>query len=193
MKLTFQIFMLLFSISLLTFSCGKDDESDDNDAACEGIICENGGNCNNGDCACPDNFTGPSCETPVPVTSVKLNSVTIKSFPAGTVFGGGWDENNGKPDITFQILNPSGTVAYSHDEIITDALASNEYTLFASNFNFSSPDASYTLLLLDDDGNGSNETITEYQFIPKYTDGISGILELTGGSSRIDVFVTNNY
>jgi len=30
---------------------------------CEDVTCENGGTCDDGDCMCPDGFTGTNCET----------------------------------------------------------------------------------------------------------------------------------
>jgi hypothetical protein len=45
---------------------------------CEGVICENGGNCVNGDCNCPPQWTGSDCsqeETPI---KMRFSSIPIK-------------------------------------------------------------------------------------------------------------------
>ncbi len=42
------------AILLLAPSCSKD--------ACDGVVCQNGGNCVEGNCECPPGFSGASCE-----------------------------------------------------------------------------------------------------------------------------------
>ncbi|MFK7809111.1 MAG: hypothetical protein AB8F74_15010 [Saprospiraceae bacterium] len=192
MKLSFQILVLFLSVSLLTFSCGKDEESDDSQVECEGITCENGGSCNDGECGCPQNFTGISCETPVPVISVKLNSVTVKGFPVNTTSGSAWDDNAGKPDITFQIRDVNNNILYTHGNVITDANANDNHLLNVSGFIFENPKINHSILLLDNDGSETADVIDEFQFIPEYAPGTSGIITLSN-NSKLDIFVTNNY
>lgn len=49
-----KIWKLLLFCGLVFFSCAKDP--------CEEVSCQNGGNCIDGICECPDGFEGPFCE-----------------------------------------------------------------------------------------------------------------------------------
>lgn len=49
--------MIALFVGALCFTSCKD--------ACEDVTCENGGTCNDGDCNCPNGFTGTNCETAV--------------------------------------------------------------------------------------------------------------------------------
>ena len=55
MRLLFSFYLLLFSTSILLFQSSCADP-------CEGVVCQNEGICNDGSCACPDNFIGPTCD-----------------------------------------------------------------------------------------------------------------------------------
>jgi len=57
--LTIQNFLMLailfLGLGMLTTSCEQDP--------CEDVTCLNGGSCEDGDCVCPDRYTGEECET----------------------------------------------------------------------------------------------------------------------------------
>jgi hypothetical protein len=44
---------------LLLESCNKDEEILD---PCANVTCQNGGDCNDGSCDCPEGFSGVNCE-----------------------------------------------------------------------------------------------------------------------------------
>lgn len=54
LKLVFLPFVLICSIFLVQ-SCSKD-------SSCDGIVCENDGICENGQCECPEGYSGVHCE-----------------------------------------------------------------------------------------------------------------------------------
>ncbi len=57
------LFTFLITIScffaVVYTSCSK---SNDNPASCDGILCQNGGQCRNGKCVCPYGYEGANCE-----------------------------------------------------------------------------------------------------------------------------------
>lgn len=53
------IVLSLFSFSVLTKSCDKEEDSLD---LCSNIICENNVTCENGVCSCPEGYSGDNCE-----------------------------------------------------------------------------------------------------------------------------------
>ncbi len=55
-NLTLGIATVLFAIISLTISSCTTDK-------CEGVICQNGGTCNDGSCACTTGYEGTNCQT----------------------------------------------------------------------------------------------------------------------------------
>ena len=59
------LFIFFLGSSLLIFNgCEKDP--------CEATICNNGGYCANGDCVCPEGFTGSDCSQQETPTKIQL-------------------------------------------------------------------------------------------------------------------------
>lgn len=86
--------LLALSLIFTVASCSLFDP-------CSGVVCENGGTCNDGDCECTDAFTGESCATYIPVqarldngqtplklfqSGVKLDSLYGKNYAGGIIF-----------------------------------------------------------------------------------------------------------
>ena len=61
-------------------SCNTDENN-----SCDGIVCQNGGTCDDGSCDCPPGFTGEFCETP-DNSSGNININSTVQF-TGTVNG----------------------------------------------------------------------------------------------------------
>lgn len=66
-------FVLMSILTLLSQSC-KDE--------CKEVICQNGGACVDGACACPQGFTGDYCEIPIGNTSDTIYFVVDGIKPA---------------------------------------------------------------------------------------------------------------
>src|SRR3954469_12055622 len=49
------VYLLSFALILTVASCQKDK--------CAGVVCSNGGSCEDGNCKCTAGFTGAKCET----------------------------------------------------------------------------------------------------------------------------------
>ncbi len=84
----------------------------DNDL-CAGVTCYNGGTCVNGNCDCPPGYSGSDCATVLTPTAMKINKITVTSYP--TTSGGSlWDPSS-NADVYISIN--SGTTANNTDFI----------------------------------------------------------------------------
>lgn len=155
---------LLFIVLLMAaISCDKSTTQAD---LCEGVICNNGGNCVNGDCACPPQYTGPDCgQEKVPV-KMRAGSISLVSFPLTDTNGAGWDVFDG-PDVFIQITQGS-TVVYTSG-FVEDLTTGHTYTDMVE---FISPQATYTVSVWDyDDGLTAPDLLGGVNFTP-YQSGL---------------------
>lgn len=105
---------LLFALALLILlpTCKKD--------VCDDIVCQNGGECLNGLCSCPDGYEGPACEKQVAPSEIYIEtaSLRVSNYPVVDSNGGGWDLLSGA-DMYFIIEN-DGNIIYSHSPYSED-------------------------------------------------------------------------
>lgn len=135
---------LFFLAGLLALaSCQKDPQ----EKLCEGIICNNGGVCVNGECECPPQWTGPSCSQEVTPVKMRVTYIALNSFPPTDGNGAGWDLFDG-PDVYISISR-AGVVLYNSP--IYEDLTSAGF--WEANFEFSDPTATYTISVYDYDDN----------------------------------------
>lgn len=133
-----RVFTLLI-LSLMLFSCKK-DASD----LCEGVSCKNGGNCVNGDCNCPVQWTGPDCSQQKTPNGLILLSITVTDFPP-TDNGAGWDLTSG-PDVYVEISLNNQVVFTSN--YMTNASAG---VVIPANFVLPNVTGAYTIRVYDHD------------------------------------------
>ena len=153
-KITFLSIAILslFSIS----NCTKTIQDD----LCQGIICENGGDCVNGDCVCPEGYEGADCSQETAPSKIKISNIKLKSFPTTDTNGAGWDLFSGA-DVYVEIAkndNVLFTTGY-----VTDLTGS--YTYDAS-FEFSDPKATYSIRVYDYDDSSGDDWMGGISFTP---------------------------
>ena len=124
MKL-FQISALLLLFAVSTITCKKSDP-------CEGVTCQNGGICKNGDCDCPPGYTRALCQLEVVPSSIKIESVRINYFPT-TDGGVSWDLLDG-PDV-YLIIKDGAQVLYT-GPFFEDAVLGQNLTFYPSYTDF---------------------------------------------------------
>ena len=103
---------------------------------CEGVMCNNDGYCEEGDCICPVGFGGVDCSTPLTPTSITITRVDLLSFPEEPYNGGDggqWDDDGTGPDIAFFIAacGEFPPISFSTDDFYPDAVNGQVYS-----FNF---------------------------------------------------------
>jgi len=150
--------LVIISLSLLTtlISCGDD---------CDDVICYNGGVCDDGDCNCPLDYSGSSCETRISPqannnsSSASITQLELLDFP-GLNQGMNWDDSscNGiEPDIYLTIADNSGVIFTS--TTIANCIDGTSYS-YASGLPVSSNDAysTFVIRLFDEDKTGNCNT-----------------------------------
>ena len=107
----------LFAIGIFLIgifaSCEKDDDDNGNGSAndpCENVTCLNGGLCENGECDCPEMYTGDDCGEQATPTSIRVTQITLNDFPPQNN-GDDWDGflcGGGNPDILITLDDGNG-------------------------------------------------------------------------------------
>lgn len=118
---------------------------------CEGVICDNGGVCQNGACQCPPMWTGPACQQEKVPVKMRVTGVELLDYPQTDTGGAGWDLASGA-DIYFTI-EKNGTLIFTSDWYQNVSAKSWP----GAAFEFDDPLATYTIYLWDyDDGFGDD-------------------------------------
>lgn len=142
-----------------------DDDDNVTKDACEYITCLNGGSCANGECNCPEGYTGSDCSQQVTPSKIRIKQVDITSFPATNDYGSGWDMTSAA-DIYFTIYKDDTEVYYSYSHY-ENAVPSKKYEFELSpNVDLSSPNDRYTIRLYDYDVTSSNDYMGGIIFTP---------------------------
>lgn len=153
----FSAFFTLFS------SCGQDDPD-----PCEGIICINGGTCANGECNCPEGYTGSDCSQQDTPDKIRISRIDITRFPA-TDNGAGWDLTSG-PDI-YPELSIGSVTLYSASNFYQNADPSDNYTFDLSPaVDMEDPNDQYTIRLFDYDDFDPDDLMGGINFTPYSSD-----------------------
>ncbi len=134
-----------FLSMLLLFSCSKDEPID----LCAGVICRNGGNCINGDCDCPEGFSGPDCSTIDVPRKVTIKSIKVVDYPSVKPDGTSWDDI-GEHDPVVKIYSENETLLWS--STIKQNIPYTKPQTFACDLVLPESDGRYIIRFIDDDG-----------------------------------------
>lgn len=141
---------VLICFVLLVVGCGGDDDGGGMMAdPCMGVICQNGGTCNGGDCACALEYTGTNCQNERIPAALFVDEVRFTQFPATEANGEPWDILSPLPDLTFQIRRGATTIIYEADGFYEDAAQGFTYS-FPVDVSLPNPTTTdYSILLFD--------------------------------------------
>jgi hypothetical protein len=71
--------------------------------SCYGVVCLNGGICNNGICECAPGFGGADCSAIIDPVFMVVTKIVLQDFPEKNANGGYWDGVNDAPDVLMTI------------------------------------------------------------------------------------------
>jgi len=149
-----------FALSFLMIffnACKKDP--------CESTICVNGGYCANGDCVCPEGFTGADCSKQETPSQIRISSIVITGFPATDENGAGWDLTSG-PDI-YPVLYKDSEVIYSSSTHYPNANPALDYTFDLNpSASLSAPNDEYIIRIFDYDDIDADDYMGGILFTP---------------------------
>ncbi len=170
--------LLFFGIlPIIIYSCQKDDAD-----PCAEIICLNGGTCANGQCNCPEGYTGSDCSQQVSPDKIRITRIEITRFPA-TDNGAGWDLTSG-PDIYPEIFKGSSSI-YRSTIFYQNADPSNVYSFDLNPaVDLDEPRDQYIIRLYDYDDFDADDFMGGIIFTPYSADnGFPTIIDLDAGEA----------
>lgn len=142
MKYFFYLFPLCF---VLLFSC-TEDEND----ACDTVICLNGGICENGECICPYGWSGENCEDSITHSKIVITKIELLVYNETKGDGSPWDAND-DPDIYLGLWdNTSGDFDFTTQTMLNVSNPPLVYTL-ATPFTIDLTDDFWNISVNDDD------------------------------------------
>lgn len=163
-RITITLFFITLWISLFAISCNNSSDPD----PCETVACFNGGSCADGECVCPEGFTGSSCNLQVTPDLIKISKIIVTDFPATMENGNSWDVSSG-PDI-YVIVYKGDKIIWKSDVYYEDASPSNNYDFKPdSRIEITEPNQEYTISIYDYDQTGS-DFMGGIKFVPYYKD-----------------------
>lgn len=173
--LGFAVTTLLLTATVFN-SCNKEDPD-----PCEGVTCLNGGTCVNGECDCPEGYTGPDCGTQDTPSKIRISKIKITKFPSYNN-GSDWDTWSAGPDIYVTIYKGT-TLIHEQPTMYEDADATQDYTYKPSgDIDLTDPTAKYTISLYDYDNLGDDDFMGGIYFYPySSTGGFPTTLYLDAG------------
>lgn len=131
---------------------------------CDGITCQHGGECIDGECDCPPAFTGPTCNILKEARYCKLKEFELLSYPLRRPNSSHWDSDGSRPDVGIQV--------YVNDNRI---MGTNYVVNTPFGASFQPADGDYPinvgdlvkLEVVDVEGNLSYEVMGSYSFFPQ--------------------------
>lgn len=169
------------------YSCKKDAQDIQNDL-CKGIICNNGGNCVNGDCNCPPQWTGTDCSQQKTPTNIVLKTIIVNKFPANDPSGGSWDIGSGA-DI-YVVIKSGSTVLYTSN-YVTNVVGG---VTFQPSFTLPDVTGIYSIEIYDHDDFDADDYIGGVQgAIYSSTNNFPNTLEFTCGPCTVGYTIPLGY
>lgn len=149
-------FLLSFALLL---GCKKDDPD-----PCETVTCLNGGTCSNGECNCPEEYTGSDCSQQKTPDRIEVRKITVTQFPSTRDNGSSWDFADG-PDIYPVIAIGTDQLTLLRNNFKEDAISGN-YSWNLNGVFIDDPTAVHLIGLWDKDDFGDDEYLGGIQFTP---------------------------
>lgn len=179
-----QILLILLIITFFSHGCKED--------ACEDVSCLNGGTCIDGQCDCPEGYSGLDCGNVETPDLIKVSAVSLIHFPLTESNGGSWDISSG-PDIYFRI--------FEGDELIYDsyyyenATADGEFIWeFTEPISLTEPLLSHSIALYDYDVIDADDFMEVINFTPfDESEGLPAPLILDVGKLTFELEVEYVY
>ena len=150
--------MFVLIALLAVFSCSKKETTQTD--LCQGVFCDNGGICQNGDCQCAPGWTGPACQQEKVPVKMKVATVTLTDFPLVDSNGASWDLADGADQ--YIIISKGGTTLYTSGYAVNGKAP----LAFTPNFEFSDPTATYAISVYDHDDFGTDDFMGGITFTP---------------------------
>jgi hypothetical protein len=146
------------------------------------VVCENGGECIDGLCDCPPNYTGDNCEEQITPSFLTVNGIQVSMFPIVDDNGLPWD-NSSDPDI-FPEISFDGNVLYLAPNASVNADPNGVSTWIpGASFTINDIQEVHVFKLFDGDPNDEVEEMGEVFFTPYSSENdFPEVLEFTGDS-----------
>lgn len=160
--LKLKCFNLIVIVAIIMFSCSEDDEDHGASDACDFIVCQNGGACINGACACPPGTQGINCDEVLKPSRIIIRSIQFSGFPAFKFTNFKWDTDgsNAEPFIR---ISRNGLERWTSKVLFQNADPNGVYTIMPEEtLGIRSPYNAYTFSLLDFDDIGSDDFMDSY-------------------------------
>lgn len=179
-RIIYVMIVLLGSVTFL--SCNSEEAEPENKIVdpCENVTCLNDGYCYNGNCICPEGYTGEDCSEEVEPTSIKIDKISIYRFPE-TDNGSSWDLTSGA-DIYIKV-NREGNELYK-SSYWENAEQSFVYNAFPTDLSFTAMYDEYIFYVYDDDGSLAPDFMGGVSIFPyKIWGGFPETLNLDAGGN----------
>ena len=153
----------------------------------------NGGYCANGQCVCPEGYTGANCSQQLTPEIIRINKIEVTRFPA-TDGGAGWDLTSGA-DI-FPYLTVGSQTVWTSSNYFSNANPNLTYSFTPTPaIELTNPLSQHTITLYDYDDLDADDFMGGIYFTPYHSsNGFPDVLILdAGGGVAFKLHVTYSW